>query len=214
MSRLELAANKREKLGKGPARQMRLNGQVPAVLYGLGEESQHLSIEPKYVEKILLQGKGSTELIDLKIEGGSSIPVLIKEYQANVLNRKLRHVDFIRIDLEKDVEVDIPIHLIGKAQGVKDGGVLEQYLRKVHVTCKPTAIPEHIDMEVTELGLGGNLHVSDMVVPDGVKVSTRSDLTVAAVLEPKGSAKDDAAEAATEEAAAAPAEGEKAEEKK
>lgn len=198
MSRLELNASRREKFGKGSARQLRLTGQIPAVLYGMGDENQHLSIEPKFIEKILLQGKGTTELIDLKIEGAQGVPVLVREYQANVLNRKLRHVDFVRVDLNKEVEIDVPVHLVGKSQGVKDGGILEQYLRKIHVTCKPNAIPEHIDVDVSSLGLGGNIHVTDIKVPEGVAITTRADLTVAAVLEPKQGAKDEAGEGASE----------------
>lgn len=198
MSRLELNASRREKCGKGSARQLRLTGQIPAVLYGMGDENQHLSIEPKFIEKILLQGKGTTELIDLKIEGAQGVPVLVREYQANVLNRKLRHVDFVRVDLNKEVEIDVPVHLVGKSQGVKDGGILEQYLRKIHVTCKPNAIPEHIDVDVSSLGLGGNIHVTDIKVPEGVAITTRADLTVAAVLEPKQGAKDEAGEGASE----------------
>ncbi len=183
MERMQLSATKREQQGKGPARRVRSQGLVPAVLYGQGIEALKLTINPKDLLKTL--GKGGTNiLLDLKIEGQETVPVMVKEYQADVLKRNFLHVDFLKVDLKKKVSVEVPIHLTGKAPGVKEGGILEHVTRSIKVICLPTAIPQALEVDVSSLDIGDNLHVHDLKLPPNVEIPPGADFTIAAVVAP------------------------------
>ena len=184
MERMQLEASSREKKGKGPARQARMKGLVPAVLYGQGQAGVNLIVNPKELAKIL--GKGGTNiLLDLKIEGQSSIPVMVKEYQADILSRAFLHVDFLKVDLTKKITVEVPIHLVGKPLGLKEGGILEHITRSIEVICLPTAIPEFLEADVSHLNVGDNLHAHDLKLPAGIELPSNVDFTIAAVAMPK-----------------------------
>lgn len=182
MERMQLEASPREQTGKGPARQARAQGLVPAVLYGQGEEGIKLIVNPKELSKILGSG-GTNVLLDLKIEGQNTVPVMVKEYQADVLSRAFLHVDFLKVDLSKKITVEVPVHLVGKAPGVKEGGILEHITRAIEVICLPTLIPEFIEADVSGLDVGENLHAHDLKLPEGVELPSDVDFTIAAVTE-------------------------------
>lgn len=215
MERMQLAAQKRDQFGKGPARRARMQGLVPAVLYGEGKAGVNLIINPKELGKILGSG-GTNVLLDLKIEGQEGVPVMVKEYQADILSRAFLHVDFLKVDLTKKITVEVPVHLVGKAPGLKEGGILEHITRSIEVICLPTAIPEFLEADVSGLNVGDNLHAHDLKLPEGIELPSDVDFTIAAVAMP---AEEKVAEAgaevqqpevtgqkkAGEEAAAAPA---------
>jgi len=184
MERMQLIATRREKTGKGVARRLRAKGAIPAVLYGLGGEAIPLTVDLHEFTKTVSSASGINALVDLKIEGKDGIPVLVKDYQADVLDRHFLHVDFLKIDLTKKITVDVPIQLVGKAPGVKEGGILEHITRTLKVNCLPTAIPKFLEADVSALNIGDNVHVHDIKLPQGVDLVPGADETVAAVVAP------------------------------
>jgi len=144
----------------------------------------NLTVDPKVLGKTIAEAGGLNVLFNLKIEGRDTIPVMVKEYQAHVLSRHFLHVDFLKVDLKKKISVQVPIQLVGKAPGVKEGGILEHITRSIKVVCLPTAIPESIEVDVSALDIGDNLHVHDLKLPQGVEIPAGVDFTIAAVVAP------------------------------
>lgn len=184
MERLQLKAQIRKSVGKGTARKVRAKGLIPAIFYGAGLEPLPLSVDHHDFEKAISKTGSTNVLFDLEIEGNKAVAVMVRDYQADVLDRHLLHVDFQKIDLKKKVKVEVPIHLVGKAPGVKEGGILEHIRRHLEVICLPTAIPEAIDVDVSHLQIGNTIHVQDLELPKGVEMSPMTNVTVAAVAAP------------------------------
>ena len=210
-----LVAEQRTETGKGVARKLRAAGRMPAVLYGKGIESQPLTVDPRELSSVLhSSGAGMNTLSDLQV-GGQGQTVLVKALDRDPVRGDYLHADFFKLDLAEKVEVSVPLHFVGKARGVEMGGILDHPLREVDIECLPTAIPEHIEVDVEGLAIGESVHVNELVLPEGVTVKTDGALAVAAVVAPKAEEEPEAAEAIEgaepegDEAAAAPAEGEK-----
>lgn len=209
METLKLEANFRSDMSKSRIKQLRKDGYVTASVFG--HDADPLPIELK-LEDFAKQAKhaeaGIKSLIELKIKGGpkkSDGMVILKEFYKDPLTRKVLDMQFQRINLKEKVSVDVPILLIGEAAGTKEGGVLEQQLDELHVNCLPTDIPPHIDVEVSELGLGQHIRVGDISVSENVEVLTDPDTLICTCAVPH--VHKEAVEAAPEgEEAAAPAE--------
>ena len=184
MQRQQLTASLREKTGKGIARQLRAKGSIPAVLYGQGEAATPLFVDSRDFTKAVSSASGINVIVDLKIEGKEQIPVMVRDYQAHVIDRHFLHVDFLKVDLSKKITVEVPIQLTGKAPGVKEGGILEHITRSIKVNCLPTAIPNSLTVDVSALNIGDNLHVHDLKLPEGVELVAGADETLAAVVAP------------------------------
>jgi large subunit ribosomal protein L25 len=208
----------REGVGKGVARKLRAAGRIPGVLYGRGRPPQAVALDPRALEHVIKTSEaGMNTLIDLGIAGSrerAERVVLVKELQRDPVRGTPLHVDFYQVDLAAKIAVKVPIVLRGRPKGVElSGGILDQALRELDVECLPRAIPESIAVDVSELEVGGSLHVRDLVLPEGVVLRSDADLSVASVIIPK--VEEEAAPAAAplegEAAAAAPAEGAPAE---
>lgn len=184
MERTQLNAVTRQGKGKGPARRTRMQGAIPGILYGLGKDSVLVSVNAKELGKAL-KVAGTNAIFDLQIEGQKAVPAMVKDYQAHVLTREFIHVDFLQVDLTKKIVVDVPIHLEGKAPGVKDGGILEHISRNLKVRCLATSIPEYIRVDVSKLNIGDNIHSHEISLPEGVEMLPGADVTIAAVVAPK-----------------------------
>jgi large subunit ribosomal protein L25 len=204
MERLQVKAKLRQEKGKGAARKLRAAGAVPAILYGLDAEPLPLSVNLFDFNKALEGVQGTGVLMDLSIDDKEALPVMLRDYQVDVITRKFEHLDFQKVDLTKKIKLEVPIHLVGKAPGVKDGGILEHLRRQLEIKCLPTAIPEAIDVDVSQMNIGDILHVSDIKLPEGVEVLTALDQTVAAVVEPTAEPTAEEIAAATEGAPAEP----------
>ncbi len=203
MSDYAIDVSSREGSGKGVARKLRQAGRIPAVCYGKGLEPVSLSLDAHALEMLLRKSeKGMNTLIDLKVDGGGSLDgtvVLVKELQRDPVRSSPLHADLYAVDLEEKLEVSVPVHLTGRAVGVEmGGGILDHALREIVVSCYPRAIPDEIPAEVTQLDVGGSLHVRDLALPEGVELVTDGDLSVVSVVAP------------TVEEEAIPAEGEEA----
>ena len=202
-----LEAQPRTPGNKNEARRVRQGGKIPAVVYGAGQDSVSVAVDPRQVSRILHSETGHNTIFDLTLDG-SKTKAMIVDWQYEPIKGKLLHIDVKRIAMDKKLAVMVPITLKGEAVGVKQqGGILEQMLREVEVECLPQDIPSHIDVDVTELVFGKVLRVSDLPHNDKVKYLTDENQPVAHVT----AVKEEVAatpEAAAAEAAAAPAEPE------
>ena len=161
----------REKTGKSAARELRRNDEIPAVLYGL-KDNLSLSVGSKEFTKVLAD-KGRSALIDLKVEGGKQHKVILKEIQTHPLKELCVHADFLEVALDKAVKVSVPVNLVGQSPGEKLGGIVNHILKTLEVECLPTNIPQVFDVDMLGVELDQVVHVSDMQLPEGVKVLQR-----------------------------------------
>ncbi|HXF81348.1 MAG TPA: 50S ribosomal protein L25 [bacterium] len=211
MERVTLEAKRREGLGSGQVRKLRQRGLVPGIVYGRGVDPTPVAVDARALRGVLRTHAGMNVLIDLAIGDGTAAgrTVMVKDVQRDIFRKDtILHVDFHTIDLTEKVEAHVPLVLKGTPRGVADeGGILEVQLREVLVECLPTQIPEHIEVDVTALGVGDSLHVRDIALPAGVTMISEPEQAVVTVVAPKG--EEVAAPAAAPEMAA-PAEGEAA----
>lgn len=179
--RIELAVEKRE-AGRANARGLRVNKMVPGVIYGATENvtvQLHVNDVLKYNSRAYENALLNIKSPDAKLNGKVA---LFKEVVVHPLTRRPEHVDLFALDLTKMVRVSIEVRVEGKAIGIAEGGLLNIVSRQVEIECLPTAIPDFIVVDVTNLGVGDSLHVSDMTIPDGIKMISRPETTVAAVV--------------------------------
>ncbi len=182
MAQSNLNVSLRGNLGKGGARVARRQGLVPAVVYGKGLEPCAVNVEPKALQQAISTEAGWNTLITLAGEGPvDGKVVILKDLQVDSIRREPLHADFQVIDLTKKVHVLVPLHPVGKSAGEKLGGNLQVIRHEIEVACLPMAIPGSLEVDVTSLGIGDVLHISDIVLPDGVEVPHEVDFTVITV---------------------------------
>jgi large subunit ribosomal protein L25 len=182
-----LAAQIRKGTGKGATRSLRRQSLVPAVLYGPAVEPLPLAVDPKALKKLLTTGSGENVLFDLTISNGGGVQshrVMIKEIQVDPVKRTVLHVDFCVISMDKKITLEVPIILKGVPAGASDGGILQQVLRAIEISCLPDRIPDALELDVSALGVGESRHVSDLKVPEGVELVDDERLTVVTVAAP------------------------------
>ena len=185
MAMVSFNATAREKGGKGAARQLRARGQVPAVIYGHGREPMSLSLNARDLDKLLGHIQAESTVIEVTVEGHTA-KTLIREIQRHPIKRQILHVDFQALVAGEKVVVSIPIVLTGTAEGVKlEGGVLEQPLRELEIEVDPSNIPDHVELDVTNMMIGDSLHVSDLKVPEGVEIQDDPETSVAVLAAPR-----------------------------
>src|SRR6478672_3413799 len=197
-----LEAQARDTFGKNEARRTRRGGQVPGVLYGGdGKGATPIAVPPKALLKILHSEAGQNTLISLKLAGASDTRVLVKDFQIDPVTHEVLHADFYRIAMDRVLQVTIPIIVHGEPKGVKQqGGILEFIRREIVIEVLPADIPEHIDVDVTELMLHQGVRVRDVVTNAKWKPVSEPDLMLVHVIMPKVeevAAPADAAAAAT-----------------
>jgi len=196
MSTATLSATLRSESGKGAARALRRAGSVPAVIYGHKREPMSLSIPTRELERLLERVSAETTVVELSIDGKVS-RTLIREIQKHPYKKQLVHVDFQELVAGEQITVNVPLVIIGTSIGVRSfAGILDQTMRELEVTVDPSAIPNHIDVDVSALNIGDSIHVRDLTVPAGVTVITDADSSVVVVAAPKVNATDAAADAA------------------
>jgi large subunit ribosomal protein L25 len=205
MATASLSAKVRDTAGKGAARKLRAVGEVPAVIYGHGREPQSLAINTYVLERMLEKVSYKTTVIELEVAGGPTARTLIREIQRHPFKRHILHVDFQELIAGEKVTVRVPLVFVGTPEGVRTGGgILDQVMHEMEITVDPANIPNHIDVDVGNLGIGHSIHVSDIKVPDGVEVLDEASATVCVCSIPKAVVE----EVPAADAAATPAEPE------
>jgi large subunit ribosomal protein L25 len=198
-----LEATVRTTSGKNEARRTRRSGKVPAVVYGAASEGASrdavaIAVDPKPLLKILHSEAGANTLISLKLDGVDT-KVLVKDFQLDPVTHQVLHADFFRVAMDRTIEVTIPVVVKGDARGVKiQGGLLEFVRREIDIECLPTDIPEHVEVDVTELMVGQGIRVRDVATSPTWKPVTDADTMLVHVILPKA----EESAAATAEAAA------------
>ena len=196
----------RTETGKNANRRLRRDLLVPGVVYGLGRESFMVSVSHRRVDEVLRLESGRNTIFTLKLTGqDESRAAMIKDLQRDPVTERLVHIDFIRIDLDKTIEVEVPVNLVGIAEGVKnEGGVMDFVHREILVECLPADIPEHLDVDVSALHIGQHVSVGDLDPGERVKILEDEHTIIAGVMAPRAEA--EVAEAEAEEEAEVPTE--------
>jgi large subunit ribosomal protein L25 len=188
MAQSTLNVIKRKRMGKSGAREIRREGNIPAVLYGKGTETLSLVINPSELKEALSTDAGENTLLEIRVkDGDADIPKLslLREVQYDYLTDKPIHLDFQALDMNEKITVDVPVHIEGSAIGVKEGGILDEILRDISVECLPTKIPNLFTIDVTELQIGDSIHVSSLEIEEGVEILHEAEDTIVTVVAPK-----------------------------
>ena len=211
--------------GKSAVRRLRNSGKIPAICYGPGKDPMPLALDPSALTKSLDPIKKTNTVLTLTVEGAptdseTQLTVMLRDYQKDAIRGHLVHADFVRVDLGKPVHATVPIVLVGKSEGVKLGGIMHQVIRVLQISCTPDKIPAKLEVDVTNLGMGEAIHVSDLPLTEGVRPLADGGSTICSVTAPKAEKEvaptaeaapaEGAAAAAPAAGAAAPAAGDKA----
>lgn len=190
MEEVRLDVQIRSEKGSRKIKNLRRNEYIPGVVYGGGRHGPTvIKVEERMFERVMRQHQGQSIVFHINVmEGDQKLrdySAILKEEQYDPLSDRRIHVDFQRISLKKEVEVSAPVRLVGEAVGVaKEGGSLDQHLREIHIVCLPTKIPEHVDVDISNLSIGQSFHISDIVLPEGVKAKHEAETVVVTVVPP------------------------------
>lgn len=208
MAEITLKATTGRTLGSGPSKRIRAEGNVPGVVYGLDADPIPVTVEWRPLRDALTTEAGLNALIDLDVDGDVSLTV-VKELQRHPIKGNVLHIDFLRVSADAEITVEVPIVLEGEAKGVtSEGGTVDHLLFALAINAKPADIPNELIVDISELTLGGSIHVSDIALPKGVSTDVEGDETVVTGTEAaREQAADDDAEAGEAGGDAAAAEG-------
>jgi len=187
MEQITLTARIRTEKGKGAARKIRRDNQIPAIFYGPGQEPVMLAVEESDLQGILRQSAGENAILGLQIEsdkGSETRTVMLKEVQTDPILDTVFHADFYEISMDQVLTIDIPIHLVNTPAGVTEGGILQQVKREVSVSGLPGKLVDFLEADVSELEIGDSLHLSAIEIPEGITLNEEETLTVAVVAAP------------------------------
>ena len=188
MGDILLKAQIREKTGKEISRKLRTKGLIPAILYGPSVQPIPLAVNPIAVLKVLEKEQSASSFLDLEITDGKTSQIkkaLIKDVDFHPTTDQLIHVDFYQITVGKELTLDVPIVIVGKAKGTEKGGILEQNLRELTISCLPKLVPSHIEVDVTDLDIGDSIHVADISVDEGIKIENDPQVPVVTLVAPE-----------------------------
>jgi large subunit ribosomal protein L25 len=191
---IQLTAELRTDVGKGASRRLRrLEDKVPGIIYGQDKVPQMLSLSANEMSKAMQQEAFYSQIIDLSIAGKTEQAV-VRDLQRNPDNERLLHIDFLRISANKAINVSVPLHFINEENcvGVKtEGGTLTHNMTEVEITCLPADLPEYIEVDMADIAAGASVHLSDLVIPEGVAIAALAfgedrDIPVASVTARRG----------------------------
>src|SRR5258705_7503645 len=196
MNEIVIDVTPRTELGKNPSRRLRRSGMIPGIVYGSSKPPVPISVDPKQVERVLHLESGVNTVFMLNLVGKDQRRyAMIKDIQTDPVSSRLQHTDFIRIQMDEAIQVNVPVQTVGEAPGVKlDLGILDIPLREIRIESLPSDIPDHIPVDISTMKIGDSIRVADLVIPPKVKILTDVNQVVAVVTPP----------AKEEEAAAAP----------
>ena len=187
MAEVTLEVTRREQTGKEVAKKLRRDGKVPAVVYGGHREPVAITVDRKTVSELVQKSEhGIRSVFLLKMaDSDQQRHAMIKDLTINPISRKMTHIDFVRVVMDEVIRTTVPVHIVGTAIGVKEGGLLDFQLRDLHIECFPNAIPDTIDVDVTELAHHEYVRVKDLKLPEGVKVLEDAERVVVGVTHAK-----------------------------
>lgn len=180
---LPLSAETRERLGKGGSRTLRRLGKIPAVVYGHNKEIIHLSLNEREVNNYYYKGGFNTNLFNIELNK-NKYQVLPKSVQLHPVTDQIEHIDFIHVSENVEVKIVINLHFINedKCVGIKRGGILNIVTHNIEIMCHPTKIPHSLEVNVADLDIGRSLHLSDLILPEGVSAITDRSMTIATII--------------------------------
>ena len=202
MDLIELKTNIRTTTGNGPARRIRMTGQIPAVLYGPKTEPVLLSVNKSDLELVFKKGGIGQVILNLVIQQNGETttrPAMIKELQTHPVSRNFIHIDFYEIKMDQKITAKIPVVTTGIAKGVELGGMLQIIRRELEVECLPLAVPESIEIDISDLDIGDSIHLGDIHVEGEIEFLEDDNYTVVTVLSPKMEEEPEEEEEAEEE---------------
>lgn len=172
MAEVTLEVTRRERSGKEYAKKLRQENKIPAVVYGGHKEPVAITVERKAVVDLIQKSEhGIRSIFLLKMSGSDQQRhAMIKDTQMDPISRRMTHIDFVRVVMDEVVRLTVPVHLSGNSIGVKEGGILDWQMRELHVECLPNAIPDTIEVDISNLGAHQQVRISDLTLPEGVKV--------------------------------------------
>jgi large subunit ribosomal protein L25 len=173
-----IKAAPRARTGSGRLNKMRREGWLPSVMYGRGAANQNLKVDAKSFGELLARSSSENIVVNLEIDGEGTRLAFLQAIQHDPLSGSALHADFLAIDSNTEITAHIPAHLNGEAPGVKAGGVVEQYVHAIEITCLPDDLPETIELDISKLQLGDSLHVGDIAYPKGVRPTHAADVVV------------------------------------
>jgi large subunit ribosomal protein L25 len=187
LEQFELNATVRKTTGNSPARELRRGGHIPAVLYGPQTEPVLLSVNIKELEQVFKKGSIGSIILNLIIQNGKKVtkPAMIKEFQSHPVSGDFLHIDFYEIDMQRKINVMIPVITKGISKGVELGGLLQIIRREIEVLCMPGDIPEAFELDITDMDVGDSVHVEEIPLGDNVEISSDVNFTVLTIVSPK-----------------------------
>jgi large subunit ribosomal protein L25 len=200
LEKIELKVSLRKTVGNGAARQLRLEGMIPAILYGPKTEPLMLSVFARELQDILKTSNIGQVLLELLIDNGTlpSRTAMIKELQTKPVSGTLLHVDFYEVAMDQKIRISIPVVTTGKAKGLEDGGILQLVRHEVEIFCYPNNIPESLEVDVTDLEIGDSRHIGEVSIDESFELVDEGNYTIVTILSPKS---EEAEERAAEEKA-------------
>lgn len=169
---------------KSTARQLRAAGWIPAVAYGPSSEPRHLAVDPKALLLARIE-HGVAHIYDVQVEGAEGFKALIKQIDRDPVSRQLLHVDLYAVDMNIAIHVEVRLDLVGKAPGVIEGGLVQQIQRRIEVSCLPGDIPANLEADISSMNVGDTLHLSDIALPEGVKITAVADEAIVILSAPE-----------------------------
>jgi large subunit ribosomal protein L25 len=199
--RIKLVVQERPELGSRATRRLRRQGFVPGVIYGHGKEPRAFAVEDRELRRALTGSHGLHAILDVKLEGEStSRASILKEFQRDRVRDTVTHIDLLEVSLDETIQSQVNVVLTGDSVGVREGGVLSQASHQVTVEAKPLEIPEHVDIDITNLGLGDSLRVADLTATEGVVFLDDPDTVIVSVVAPTQEVEEEPEEGAEGEA--------------
>ncbi len=182
MDFLNIKANTRTTKGNGPARALRREGQIPAILYGPGNEPTSIAVDTHELELLLKSSRSGQIFVNMAIDGAGKRKALLKELQRHPVSGQYIHADFYEVAMDRKIRVRVPVTTRGKSQGVEMGGMLQIIRRELEVLCLPDDIPEVIEIDITELDMGASVHVEDIPLEGDVEIPHEVNFTILTIL--------------------------------
>jgi large subunit ribosomal protein L25 len=181
--RMKLEVQERERRGSAEARRLRKEGFIPGVLYGNGKQPHPISVEERELRRVLTGASGLHAILDVVLAGQKTTHAsILKEYQQDPIRGHISHVDLQEVRLDQPIQASVNVQLVGEPEGVKEGGVLSQVQREINVEALPMEIPEHVELDVSNMAIGDTLRLADLPEREGVKYLDNPEETVLATV--------------------------------